>query len=273
MLLNFVPGGCTKIGQECDVTVNAALQAGCSDEVTRLQIERLQEQYAEDPGAVLRANVSRAQLKKDLPRVLAAGVERVRSLWVGMLSAAWEKTGASKAWEADFQRRAVTLHGQGRLFGGDRQEDLPYGQEVDEVDFESSEFTLPAGAAPRPTMIKLSARDLFVSLEREQCRAGKGFRTLAEAETHLKDIWNDMSASDKQAWEQKKKERNGAFAAALKAWKVEVKQFLRSPAPAPAPVGGNAEVDEVEAEGHESDETDEENEEDQEDEEDEEEGS
>ncbi len=196
VLLNFVPARCTPKGQELDVRVNSVIQECAKAEVSRLQVAQLmaqmqknEEQAAEGGAAPARRlviDVSKSELKKNLAAVAKAALLGAREkLSQSTLIRATEETGADQAWVRDFQMKALQMHANGTLFAGNRQEDEPFGQEMEPKELEVNEADIPAGAPEKPKQKKKSARDVFVRENRANRQALLGCRTLKEAETDL----------------------------------------------------------------------------------------
>ena len=171
---------------------------------------------------------------------------------------AFEKTGASKAWESDFQAYAVRMQNKGELFSGSRQEDAPFGQELDALDLDGeAEADLPAGAPPKPAHKNVSPQALFISETRVWRKASTGARTLTDVDTALKKEWKeDMSAQDKATWKSLKKTRDAEFKTNLKKWRVEIKKLRKaqSSSSSAAEEQGATEEEEEEEEEEEGDE-------------------
>jgi hypothetical protein len=112
-------------------------------------------------------NVSKSQLKIDMPIVLSGGLKHARDvLNPEIIMNAYVKTGAAQAWGPSFQQRAIALQSTGKLFSGDRQEDSPYGHEADPLDLEIGEAAIPDGAPSKPKQGAKIARALVV----HECR-------------------------------------------------------------------------------------------------------
>ena len=223
--LNFVPGGCTSKGQELDVLIQAQIQTGSKTKVSDLQIERIRTQRA--AGGTSKVSVATSQLKEDMPVVLAAGLKHARRLTTEAVLGAFEKTGAAKAWDQDFQKRAVQLHADGKLFTGNRQEDSPYGQELEPEDLEVDQAALPDGAPPKPTLKKMSAQQLFVHQNRDNYKAVAGLKTLKEAEKVLAEEWKGYSKDEKDVWAAAKLARDAEFKLALRQWRTQIKDLTQ----------------------------------------------
>ena len=187
--LLFVAAGTTSKGQGLDVVVNAHVQSGSKQKVSQLQIEHIRAAKAKDPDATPIINLSTPVLRAQALEVARAGMAAARALGEDTLRGAHDKTGASAAWDPAFQHEAMVLHGQGKLFSGSRQEEEPYGQEMEPDDLEADAVALPASAPPKPKPSKASARDLFVLSEREATKCINGFKTLKLADEKLKEEW------------------------------------------------------------------------------------
>ena len=258
VLLNFVPARCTPKGQELDVRCNSVIQACAAAEVSRMQVARLmaqmkenEEQAAEDGAAPARRlviDVSKSELKKNLAAVAKAALLGAREkLSQSALIRATEETGADQAWVLAFQMRALQMAADGTLFAGKRQEDEPYGQEMEPKELEVNEADIPAGAPEKPKQKKMSARDVFVRENRADRQAHLGCRTLKEAETDLMKQWKDMSKGNKEPWEQLKKARDIEQKEELKKWQADVLKLIQDAA------GQELEDDDVDPDDDESD--------------------
>ena len=135
----------------------------------------------------------------------------------------------------------------GTLFAGNRQEDEPYGQEMEPAELEVNEADIPAGAPEKPKQKKMSARDVFVRENRADRQAHLGCRTLKEAETDLMKQWKDMSKGDKKTWEQLKIVRDKAQQEELEKWNADVRKLIQDAA------GQELEDDDVDPDDDESD--------------------
>ena len=224
--LTYVAGGLTSKGQELDVLENAHIQSGSRTKCQEMQIQRIRELKDKNPDAPAVVNRTTPQLRVDALYILQAGMQRVRSLDVETHVAAFDKTGKSKAWTSEYQCKALLLHGQGKLFVGSRQEDTPYGQEMEPGDLEADALPLPVGAPEKPKPPKNnSARDLFVLDQRDAVKDINGYKTLALAEKDLKEEWKGMSKEDKNKWEQVKVLNKRKYHEEVKKWRETIQQL------------------------------------------------
>ena len=228
ILLIFVAAGCTSKGQELDVGENSHIQSGSKQKVCLMQIERISAMKEKNPGAVPKINLTTPVLRIDALHVLRAGMAAARALGREKLARLFDVTGKSMAWNTEFQREAMELHAHGKLFGGTRQEDEPYGQEMEPDDLEADEVALPDNAPPKPKLPKHSARDLFILDKRDEVKRDKQFKTFKEADDSLKLDWKDAEKELKDEWEKVKTERKKQYHNELKKWKGTIKALKKS---------------------------------------------
>ena len=123
-------------------------------------------------------------LKREVLPILEAGIEAARRLGKKNIAALWDKTGTAAAWDPKVQAEALALHAHGKLFDGQRKEDVPMGQEGVPSDLETDETVcaLPPEAPPNPVYKQKTPQILYVASVRGTIKAANSLKTLTEAD-------------------------------------------------------------------------------------------